>query len=235
MPFHQLYDPDPVHCHDRHGPTHRRPFTGDARWCRGSDRAEREPAEAQPGDAYHPPSVGTITAEQRLTRRLARGSEAGTVQLLGRLPLTAPTAVTEAVPAHRACGRVDSMPADPSRRWAPIQRANGNIPEVAVGWLSEHGASVRVVDVREPSEYHGEHGHIEGSELVPLATLHEAAVAWDREQPLVVVCRSGRRSGVAALELEAMGFVRVASLAGGMLDWHQAGLPALTTGVKSAD
>ena len=38
-----------------------------------------------------------------------------------------------------------------------------------------------------------------------------------REEPVVVICRSGRRSAGAARTLEGMGFKRVASMRGGML------------------
>jgi len=79
--------------------------------------------------------------------------------------------------------------------------------------------------VRESDEFVGPLGHPRGAELVPLATLEEAAKAWDRELPVVIVCRSGGRSGKAALLLEAKGFKRVASLRGGMTAWNEAGLP----------
>ena len=74
---------------------------------------------------------------------------------------------------------------------------------------------------REPSEFHGELGHIPGAELVPLASLRGALASADRERELIVVCRSGGRSARAAAELVAMGFTRVRDLAGGMLRWNQ--------------
>ena len=83
----------------------------------------------------------------------------------------------------------------------------------------------RVIDVREPSEFTGELGHIEGAELVPLATLPEAARAWPRDTELVVVCRSGARSSRAAQVLKELGFERVVNMSGGMTAWNQAGLP----------
>lgn len=79
----------------------------------------------------------------------------------------------------------------------------------------------RLVDVREPAEYVGELGHIDGSELIPLATLEGTASAWDRAQELVVVCRSGARSGRAASLLAQMGFGRVMNMRGGMLAWNE--------------
>ncbi len=91
--------------------------------------------------------------------------------------------------------------------------------------LNSHLTEARLVDVREPHEYTGELGHIEGAELVPLATVVEKAAGWSREQDIVVICRSGARSGRAARELVSMGFSRIMNLRGGMLAWNQAGLP----------
>ncbi len=83
----------------------------------------------------------------------------------------------------------------------------------------------RIVDVREPHEFNGELGHVPGAELVPLATVGGAAARWDRNADIIVVCRSGGRSGRAAEALVAAGFRRVMNLAGGMLAYNAARLP----------
>ena len=83
----------------------------------------------------------------------------------------------------------------------------------------------RVIDVREPGEFAGELGPIEGAELVPLATLPEAARNWPRDAELVVVCRSGARSSRAAQVLKELGFEHVVNMSGGMTAWNAAGLP----------
>lgn len=80
---------------------------------------------------------------------------------------------------------------------------------------------VFLIDVREPEEFLGELGHIEGAELISAGDLAAAANHWDRERVMVLVCRSGRRSGLAAKTLSAMGFAHVANLAGGMLAWNE--------------
>jgi len=91
--------------------------------------------------------------------------------------------------------------------------------------LHQHLGSVRIIDVREQAEYSGDLGHISGAELVPLATLPAKARSWDPDQELVVVCRSGGRSGAAARQLVQMGFTRVMNLRGGMLAYSAARLP----------
>ncbi len=97
--------------------------------------------------------------------------------------------------------------------------------DVTVQQLSNSRDGVRLVDVREPHEYTGDLGHIEGAELVPLSTVVEAAKAWERDGDVVLICRSGNRSGRAAAALASMGFKGLMNLAGGMLAWNAAGLP----------
>ena len=79
----------------------------------------------------------------------------------------------------------------------------------------------RVIDVREPGELKGELGRIVGAENVPLATVASAADAWPRDEPIVVVCRSGGRSGKAVQLLRTLGFQCVVNLRGGMLSYRQ--------------
>lgn len=82
-----------------------------------------------------------------------------------------------------------------------------------------------LIDVREPSEFSGELGHIPGSQLVPLAAVLSRAIEWDKVEPVVLVCRSGGRSGNAAQALVQLGFRQVMNLVGGMLHWNAVGLP----------
>lgn len=92
-------------------------------------------------------------------------------------------------------------------------------PEIDVTELSSH-TDKRIIDVREPNEFRGELGHIPGAELVPLATIEQAAATWDRNEPLIVVCRSGGRSSRAVATLQQLGFRCAANLRGGMLSYR---------------
>ncbi|WP_375765274.1 rhodanese-like domain-containing protein [Archangium gephyra] len=83
--------------------------------------------------------------------------------------------------------------------------------------LEALGPQVRRIDVREPDEYTGPLGHLPGAELVPLGTLEAASASWPREQPLLLICRSGGRSAKAAQALAQRGFSHLYNLAGGML------------------
>ncbi|MCS6857196.1 MAG: rhodanese-like domain-containing protein [Sandaracinaceae bacterium] len=110
-------------------------------------------------------------------------------------------------------------------RWAPVERNLGGVPELPPEWVAAHLGEVEVIDVREAEELVSELGHIDGVRHVPLARVKEEAVKWDRKQPIITVCRSGGRSGKAALELEAMGFEKVASMRGGMMEWNRMRFP----------
>jgi len=101
----------------------------------------------------------------------------------------------------------------------------GGYRDIAPGLVAPARARVRIVDVREPAEYTGELGHVPGAELVPLAMIEGAAQGWDKEQEIVLVCRSGARSGRAAALLSSMGFCHVMNMTGGMIGWNDAGLP----------
>lgn len=97
---------------------------------------------------------------------------------------------------------------------------NGGDPEVTAKWLSDNRAAVRLVDVREPHELKGPLGAIEDVENIPLLKLLGSAESLDASQPLVLVCRSGRRSAMAAKALARQGVKTVASVEGGMLAWN---------------
>ena len=98
---------------------------------------------------------------------------------------------------------------------------------MSASWLHRRGrdTGARVIDVRSAEEFVGPLGHIEGADLVPMEVLEVEAGHWDRDEAIVFVCRSGRRSGIAANALEQLGFSAVASMRGGMQAWNEAGFP----------
>ncbi|MFQ3630378.1 SulP family inorganic anion transporter [Roseiflexus sp.] len=92
----------------------------------------------------------------------------------------------------------------------------------------------RIIDVREPREYR--QGHIPRAELLPLYELLTHPESVSRDRPVVLVCRSGRRSERAAAALMSRGFEQVMILRGGMLAWEASDLLmaiGLATGEKS--
>ncbi len=80
-----------------------------------------------------------------------------------------------------------------------------------------------LIDVREPVEYAEE--HVVGARLMPLGQIGQHVHEIARDQPLVIMCRSGKRGGQAVAKLQAKGFTNVQNLEGGILAWKAAGQP----------
>jgi len=106
-------------------------------------------------------------------------------------------------------------------------RRSGSTPEVTADWTAQHLAELVLIDVRERDELAGPLGRIATIRHIPLGQLQRVHDEVAPTDPVVIVCRSGVRSGNAARRLEAAGYRHVASLAGGMLSWHARGLPAV--------
>ena len=82
-----------------------------------------------------------------------------------------------------------------------------------------------LLDVREPQEY--QEGFLPNSIRIPLGTLAEKAAQLDkhRNNPIIIVCRSGNRSGQAVRLLKKLGYETVYNLGGGLHAWRNANLP----------
>ena len=85
-----------------------------------------------------------------------------------------------------------------------------------------------LIDITEPKEF--DRLHIKDSINVPRGVL-ESACDWDytdtlpelaksRDQEVVIICRSGNRSALAAFTLQLMGFTNVSSLKTGLRGWN---------------
>ncbi len=75
-----------------------------------------------------------------------------------------------------------------------------------------------LVDVREADEY--AQGHIQDALLIPYGEIGQRAKTelTDKEQTILVYCRSGRRSAIAAKTLAELGYTNVKDF-GGINDW----------------
>lgn len=83
-----------------------------------------------------------------------------------------------------------------------------------------------LLDVRTQEEF--AEGHIAGARLIPWSGNDfetRATKELDRSKPVVVYCRSGKRSSAAAEKLAALGFTDVRNVRGGTLAWRKEGLP----------
>ena len=115
-----------------------------------------------------------------------------------------------------SCGGTKDKPV-PTEEDAPSKAAYHKLSaEEAYEMMTSQ--EVVVVDVRTREEYDG--GHIENAVLVPNESIgSEMPEALpDKEAPLLVYCRSGRRSKDAAEKLLALGYQSVYDF-GGVIDW----------------
>jgi rhodanese-related sulfurtransferase len=86
-------------------------------------------------------------------------------------------------------------------------------------------AGAVLLDVREPDEWMA--GHAPEATWIPMRELAGRQAELPSDRPIVVVCRSGERSGRVALALQRAGY-DAANLTGGLLAWAHAGLPVVT-------
>jgi len=94
-----------------------------------------------------------------------------------------------------------------------------NITTAEVASLIDKGEKMVLLDVREPYEY--KQSHIEGSMLIPLGSLSQNLDKLDKDDKIIVICRSGNRSVTASKILINNGFNNVSNMLGGMLGWEK--------------
>jgi rhodanese-related sulfurtransferase len=90
----------------------------------------------------------------------------------------------------------------------------------------DSGEKVNIIDCREAHEYM--ESHIEGVRFVPLGkiqTMQTEEIDDLRDEEVILQCRSGRRSMMAAMVLDQMGFQDTYNLEGGILAWIDKGYP----------
>ncbi|MGV8944248.1 rhodanese-like domain-containing protein [Thermomonas sp.] len=116
-----------------------------------------------------------------------------------------------------------------------VSEARAKIREVDASAFQANRGDTVVIDVREPAEF--DTGHIPGAINIPRGVLefqidaHPAvAHASDpalshKDCPIIVVCGTGGRAALSAVNLQRIGFNDVRSIAGGVMAWGEAGLP----------
>ncbi len=105
-------------------------------------------------------------------------------------------------------------------------------PMLAVDELKRRldaGEKPLLLDVRSAADFAGEKGHIAGALNIPLEELaaRQGELESRREQPMLLVCTTDRRSSKAAEHLAATGFAQVQVVQGGMTAWRERGWPVI--------
>jgi len=91
------------------------------------------------------------------------------------------------------------------------------------GWLEAGDQSFRVIDVRQPAEIAA--GTVPKAEAMPMHTIPLRVNELNKDEKLVLVCRSGARSAQACAFLQQQGYDQVYNLRGGMMGWAGSGFP----------
>lgn len=84
--------------------------------------------------------------------------------------------------------------------------------------IMDSDEEVIILDVREQYEY--DEGHIPGAILIPYTEIENKAeeILTDKDKQILVYCRSGRRSKIAAEALSKLSYTNVKEF-GGIIDW----------------
>jgi glyoxylase-like metal-dependent hydrolase (beta-lactamase superfamily II)/rhodanese-related sulfurtransferase len=232
---------------------HRMAFTGDCLLIRGAGRCDFQQGHAGvlyrsiterifslpddclvfPAHDYSGRTMSSVGEERRHNPRIGgHADERDFVGFMENLHLPHPKQLAVALPANLRSGRPEDGAAPRLADWGPVRQTYAGLIEIEPDWVSEHLADVLLLDVRQPEEMDERLGRIAGARLLPLSELKASLESLPRDKPVVAVCHAGMRSGQATVLLRQGGFTRVANLRGGMLTWHQMGLPVVRGGAS---
>jgi len=87
---------------------------------------------------------------------------------------------------------------------------------------------MRLLDVRTPKEFKA--GHIAGAENFDFLSegFSKSLETLDKNEPLAIYCKSGRRSGKSIAVFKKLGFLKVYNLEGGILNWQSEAMDVVT-------
>lgn len=223
-------------------------FTGDCLMIRGAGRCDFQQGHAgemyrsikqeifslpedclvYPAHDYSGRTVSSIAEEREHNPRIGgRADERDFVGFMENLHLPHPKQLAVAVPANMRSGRTADGTMPPLADWGPVRQTYAGLIEIEPEWVSEHLDEVLLLDVRQHGEVDERLGRIEAARILPLNELKDRLPELPRDRPVVAVCHAGTRSGQASVLLRQAGFTRVANMRGGMLVWHQLGLPVV--------
>lgn len=221
-------------------------FTGDCLLIRGAGRCDFQQGNAAtlyrsitgqlftlpedclvfPAHDYSGRTMSSIAEERAHNPRIGgQADERDFVGFMENLHLPHPKKIDAAVPANMRSGRPQDGKPPQVADWAPVRQTYAGLIEIDPEWVSEHLADVLLLDVRQEGELDERLGHIQGARPLPLNELKQRLSEIPQDKPVVTVCHAGMRSGQATVILRQGGFQRVANMRGGMVTWHQLGLP----------
>jgi glyoxylase-like metal-dependent hydrolase (beta-lactamase superfamily II)/rhodanese-related sulfurtransferase len=176
-----------------------------------------------PAHDYKGHTSSTIGIEKRSNPRFLGKTRQEYIALMGNLGLALPDKIQQALQVNQSGFEASEVSFPQVSDVAAIPA----LTSAAVAGRLRAAPPPLLLDVREPEEFVGELGHIEGALLVPMDALEHRLpkLAGYVDRDVVVVCRAGARSASAGAILRRAGFGQVYNLEGGMLEWVSAGLP----------
>jgi len=192
-----------------------------------------------PGHDYQQRWVSSIMQERTTNQRLAGKSREQFIEIMNNLNLPKPRLIDEAVPANRYCGldenerqdavvlRDETLPLRATTKTEDLVAvAKQHITEIDVAKSKQLLAegNIVLIDTREESEYAA--GHIDGAVLLPRGMLEfkigNMPELADKSKAVLIYCRLGNRSALAAQSMQQLGYTNVLSMAGGFEAWKSA-------------
>lgn len=188
-----------------------------------------------PGHDYKGHRVSSIGQEKITNPRLAGKSKAEFIEIMNNLNLPKPKLIDIAVPANRYCGVDEEETFQSSEPWdatkskqrltAPqiVAQTKPQITEISPAETNKliQNQDVVLIDIREESEV--AQGSIPGATFIPRGVLEfkisDLEAIDNPDTKLILYCRSGGRSALAAASLQNMGFKNVMSMEGGYEAW----------------
>ena len=122
--------------------------------------------------------------------------------------------ITKLIDYHQFCGV--PQPADAAKaQEKPMNE--GEIDVLELKQKMDRGDKFTLIDVREPHEYRI--CSIPGSKLIPLGEFPQHVGEFQKDDDIVIHCKSGMRSAKACAVLRQNGFQHVRNVVGGILAW----------------
>jgi len=191
-----------------------------------------------PGHDYQQRWVSNIMQERTTNPRLAGKTREQFIEIMNNLNLPKPRLIDESVPANRYCGldeneRLDAVSQRAEARVVTgeitvkdmVMAAQQHITEINVDKSKQLIAegNIVIIDTREESEYAA--GHLDQSILLPRGVLEfkigNVPELADKSKAVLIYCRSGNRSALAAATMQQLGYTNVLSMVGGYEAWQK--------------
>lgn len=89
--------------------------------------------------------------------------------------------------------------------------------------VKQNAEDFHILDVRSSEEY--AEGHVPGAMHIPHDSIQTklSSLPQDKDAPLLIYCRTGRKAGLATTELKQMGYSKIFHMQGNMPGWTEKG------------